>query len=369
MESTENEPVLNVDELNSGQELTESAGDNLENNEEVASESTNNNSENNDDDFEIEAFDPKAFAAREEKEEEEEEKVNTEEEDDIPAWPDIDEVESSKEEEKEKVVSESSEPVSENENNKDSSNEEVTQDHFKSFTNQLGLEAENIEELKEVLNSIVEENNKLREQPVRTESNKRLDDLNNFLKLEDELLVRKSFEADGLKEDKLDYAIDRLLDTGLIEVEALKIRNNIDKAIKAESQNIINKREQESAKQEQDHTEAVESFGNYMQSIDTLFSFKITGNPDKLPEVRRSHTEYVTSGKYLKEITESEKNLAESSWLWRNRDVLKNALVNNGRQNGRKEILDKIGIPDKRKPQRFMNPADTGDFDPAKFLK
>ena len=157
MESTENEPVLNVDELNSGQELTESAGDNLENNEEVASESTNNNSENNDDDFEIEAFDPKAFAAREEKEEEEEEKVNTEEEDDIPAWPDIDEVESSKEEEKEKVVSESSEPVSENENNKDSSNEEVTQDHFKSFTNQLGLEAENIEELKEVLNSIVEE--------------------------------------------------------------------------------------------------------------------------------------------------------------------------------------------------------------------
>ena len=367
MESTENEPVLNVDETNSGQELTEGAGESLENNEEVVSEEESN------DDFKIDSFDPKAFSAQEEKEEGEEKEVE-EEEDDTPAWPDLEEVnddvnDSEEEVGEDNIVNNDSEADSETNSDEDYYTEEVTQDHFKSFTNQLGLEAENIEELKEVLNNIVKENNKLREQPKNVESNKRLDDLNNFLKLEDELLVRKSFEADGLKEDKLDYAIDRLLDTGLIEVEALKIRNNIDKAIKTESQNVINKREQESAKQEQDHTEAVESFGNYMQGIDTLFSFKITGNPDKLPEVRKSHTEYVTSGKYLKEITESEKNLAESSWLWRNRDVLKNALVNNGRQNGRKEILDKIGIPDKRKPQRFTNPTDTGDFDPAKFLK
>tara|TARA_R110002074_G_scaffold51280_2_gene129742 strand:- start:38817 stop:39920 length:1104 start_codon:yes stop_codon:yes gene_type:complete len=365
MESTENEPVLNVDELNSGQELTESAGDNLENNKEVVSENTNS-----DDDFKIEAFDPKAFSSREEEEEETEEKTEEEEEDNTLAWPDLESKEEKTEEEKTEEEKTEEEQIvnKESEDNNENNNSEVTQEQFKTFTNELGLEVENIDELKQVLNELVEENNKLKEGPVSVVSNKRLDDLNNFLKLEDELLVRKSFEADGLKEDKLDYAIDRLLDTGLIEVEALKIRNNIEKAVKAENQNIINKREQESAKQEESHTEAVESFGNYMQSVDTLFSFKITGNPDNLPEVRKNHTEYVTSGKYLKEITESEKTLAESSWLWRNRDVLKNALINNGRQNGRREILDKIGVPDKRKPQRFTNPTDTGDFDPAKFL-
>ena len=379
MENTEqerNEPVLNVEESTAGDNLVQegqASTEQIENKNNEVTEQTEVES----DSHEIEAFDPKAFAATEETVEEsleEEGKEEGEEEDNGMAWPDLEDVSETNEEEEEakepvKEDVNESEIVNETENNEQVNSSEVTQEHFKAFTNELGLEAESIDELKEVLNSIVEENNKLRESSNNPESSKRLDDLNNFLKLEDELLVRKSFEADGLKDDKLDYAIDRLLDTGLIEVEALKIRNNIDRAIKAESQNITNKREQEAAKQQQDHTDAIESFGNYMQSVDTLFSFKITGNPEKLPEVRKNHTEYVTSGKYLKEITQSEKTLAESSWLWRNRDVLKNALINNGRQNGRREILDKIGLPDKRKPQRFNNPTDTGDFDPAKFLQ
>ena len=375
MENTEqerNEPVLNVEESTAGDNLVQegqASTEQIENKNNEVTEQTEVES----DSHEIEAFDPKAFAATEETVEESLEEEGKEEDNGM-AWPDLEDVSETNEEQEEakepvKEDVNESEIVNETENNEQVNSSEVTQEHFKAFTNELGLEAESIDELKEVLNSIVEENNKLRESSNNPESSKRLDDLNNFLKLEDELLVRKSFEADGLKDDKLDYAIDRLWDTGLIEVEALKIRNNIDRAIKAESQNITNKREQEAAKQQQDHTDAIESFGNYMQSVDTLFSFKITGNPEKLPEVRKNHTEYVTSGKYLKEITQSEKTLAESSWLWRNRDVLKNALINNGRQNGRREILDKIGLPDKRKPQRFNNPTDTGDFDPAKFLQ
>ena len=104
-----------------------------------------------------------------------------------------------------------------------------------------------------------------------------------------------------------------------------------------------------------------------MQSIDTIGDFKLTGNPEKLSEVRKNHTEYVTSGKYLNEITENEKTLAESAWLWRNRDVLKKAMINNGRQNGRKEILDQIQRPETNKPQRFVTP-DNGEFDPKAFM-
>lgn len=383
MESTENqnEPVLNVEETTSGDSLTQQAG-----------ESENNNSSNNeesveqkkeglpDKEYELDSFDPSAFMARNEGSNEEN-KDNNGSLDDTDngdlAWPELTADNDSEpnntenKETSEQPVNEATESQ-EVSNNQETPKVEVTQEHFKAFTSELGLDAQNIDELKEVLNHIVEENNKLSKQlesPNQPVSNKRLDDLNNFLKLDDSDLVRKSLEAEGLKDEKLDYAVERLMDTGLIDVEALKVRNGIEKAIKSENEKVINEREQNVAKQAESHTQAVEAFGNYMQGVDSLFSFKLTGNPDKLPEVRRNHTDYVTSGKYLKEITESEKNLAESSWLWRNREVLKNALVNNGRQNGRKEILDKIGVPDKRTPQRFTNPVDTGDFDPRKFLQ
>jgi hypothetical protein len=373
MESTENqnEPVLNVEETTSGESLTQQAGDS-ENNNPVDNESVSNKKEESLDEkeYELDSFDPAAFMNRDEDSSSEEEEEGSSDDNNDLAWPELsNDSESSEETE----VAENEEVVNNEEtSNQEVTSNEVTQDQFKSFTNQLGLEAENIEELKEVLNHIVEENNKLTKQlesPNQPVTNKRLDDLNNFLKLDDVDLVRKSLEAEGLKDDKLQYAVDRLTDTGLIDVEALKVRNGIEKAITSENQKIINEREETVAKQQESHTQAVESFGNYMQGVDSLFSFKLTGNPDNLPEVRRNHTDYVTSGKYLKEITESEKNLAESSWLWRNREVLKNALVNNGRQNGRKEILDKIGVPDKRTPQRFTNPVDTGDFDPRKFVQ
>ena len=386
MESTENqnEPVLNVEETTSGDSLAQQAG-----------ESENSNSSNNeesvgqkeeglpDKEYELDAFDPTAFMARDEKNNEEDKNKDSNLDDadngDL-AWPDLPSDSNSEldnadnsgnAETSEQPVNEATESQ-EVSNNEETPKVEVTQEHFKAFTSELGLDAQNIDELKEVLNHIVEENNKLNKQlesPNQPVSNKRLDDLNNFLKLDDSDLVRKSLEAEGLKDEKLDYAVERLMDTGLIDVEALKVRNGIEKAIKSENEKVINEREQNVAKQAESHTQAVEAFGKYMQGVDSLFSFKLTGNPDKLPDVRRNHTDYVTSGKYLKEITESEKNLAESSWLWRNREVLKNALVNNGRQNGRKEILDKIGVPDKRTPQRFTNPVDTGDFDPRKFLQ
>jgi hypothetical protein len=387
MESTENQndPVLNVEETSAGQSLTEEAGNSneTESSNKTADAVEGQEEKAGEENDELGYFDPKAFMANNEEDDNKSESENNSldnTDDGDLAWPDLttnDDSESDNTDNTENKET-SEQPVNEEvANNEIPSNEEiskveVTQEHFKAFTSELGLNAESIDELKEVLNNIVEENNKLSKQLEsgnNSVSNKRLDDLNNFLKLDDTDLVRKSLEAEGLKDDKLEYAVERLMDTGLIEVEALKVRNNIDKAIKAESQSIIDKREQEAAKQQESHKEAVESFGNYMQSVDSLFSFKLTGNPDKLPEVRKNHTEYVTSGTYLKEITSSEQTLAESSWLWRNREVLKNALINNGRQNGRKEILDKIGSPDRSNPQRFTSPIDSGEFDPKKFLQ
>ena len=369
MEVNENNdvPVFNAEE-SAGEGLLNSAG----NESEQSVDTTGQQEENKEEEFEVEAFDPKAFMATNSVEEDAND-TNTEtstdsDDSDALAWPDLptDTDIQSTEDTNSDTTAEAQEQTQEQTEERAV---ELTNDHFKAFTSELGLNADSMDELKEVLSDLVEENRKLKEGSQETVTNKRIDDLKNFLKLDDEQLVRRSLEADGLTGDKLDYAVDRMLDTGMIDVEALKIRNNIDKAIKSESQNVIQAREAEVAKQQKERDEAVESFGKYMQSIDTLFDFKLTGNPDNLPNVRKNHTEYVTSGKYLSEITASEQSLAESSWLWRNREVLKNALINNGRQNGRREILDQIGNPDTGRPQRFTAPSDPGVFDPKKFMQ
>ncbi len=365
VEENNDAPVLNVEETQSGEGLVDSAGS-TESQKENSEETNESDNTSKEEDQEIDAFDPKAFLNTESSVDsnEDSEKQGTDESDDSQAWPDLpndtsDDLGSddSKNEDNE------SERTPESENTP----VDINKEQFDLFTKELGIEASSIDEIKDALASIIEENTKLKESSVPNETNKRVEDLEKFSKLDDENLVRKSLEADGLTGDKLDHTIDRLLDSGLIDVEALKIRNNVEKAIQSERQNIVKSRDDEQAKLVQDQEEAVESFSKFMQSTDTLFDFKLTNNPDNLPAVRKNHTEYVTSGKYLNEITSSEQNLAESSWLWRNREVLKNAMINNGRQNGRKEILDQIGRPETNKPQRFVTP-DNGEFDPKAFM-
>lgn len=354
-------PVLNTEELSAGSSLVEGLNE--------TNEKTNTTPEK--DEMQIDSFDPKAFAAKENVSDSNNgnnttNSSNNADDDSFGlSWPDLDDSSSNSGNETPTAKDNNVTEDKKGDNNKPALNQEA----FKTFAAELGLEADNIDEIKETFQRLVEENIKLKENSKEPISNKKIDDLNKFLKLDDETLVRKSFEADGLTGEKLDYAVDRLTDTGLIDVEALKIRNNIDRAIKAESQNVIKAKEAEIAKQEESREQAVKSFSDYMQRTDSLYGFKLTGNPDKLPDVRKNHIEYVTSGRYLAEISANEQTLAESSWLWRNRETLKNALINNGRQNGRKEILDRIGYPDRSIPQRFTNPIDTGEFDPKKFLQ
>ena len=356
-EITENNdaPVLNVDEANSGDSLIENSGEQQET-QEAQTQETQDQQE-----VEIDAFDPQAFLQGDSLEETKEEvKEEVKEEDDAAAWPDID---GSSETVKEEVKGETKEEVKEEEKNS------LDPEQFKLFTNELGIEAESIDDIKNALEKITKENKELKEAGIPKESNKKVEDLENFSKLDDESLVRKSYEADGLTGEKLENVIDRLLDSGMMDIEALKIRNNIDKAIQGERLNIEEAKKSEVAKQQQERQDAVESFSKFMQSTDTLFDFKLTGNPDNLPNVRKNHIEYVTSGKYISEITSDEKSLAESAWLWRNRETLKKAMINNGRQNGRKEILDQINKPESSKPQRFTNPQNPGEFNPKEFMK
>jgi len=388
-ENNEAAPVLNADEASNenagGETLANSVGS------EVVEASVETSVDNNEE-AEPAEFDPQAFAGVGEPaatdENSEVEAENTEEKttenagtdndggdsddgDDF-VWPDL-HTNSSEEEDKE-VSSEEKQTESTEIKDENSSQEAegttLTDDQFKQFAKDLGLEANNLEEVKTVLDDLVKENKQLKEEVQYSgNTNKKIEDLEKFLKLDDENLMRKSLEADGLTGEKLDNAIEKYTNTGLLDVEALKVRSTLDKAIQSERQAIVKGQEAEVAKQQESRMESVKSFTEYMQSQDSLFGFKLTGDPDNLPKVRENHVEYVTSGKYLSEITSSEENLAQSSWLWRNREVLQKAFSNNGRQSGRAEILNKIGNPEKTTSTTFSEPGKPNEFDPQKFMK
>ncbi len=232
-EENNDAPVLNVEETQTGEGLVESAGTS-ENNEETPKVENNEEAPNQKEEEEIEAFDPSAFMERNVDVEDNGNGEGKEEnDDDAQSWPDLP-TENTESTESESSNSENGEANAEGSETPESQSANIDNDQFKLFTKELGLEADSIDEVKDALASILEENAKLKEGSIPKEKNKRIEDLEKFSKLDDTDLVRKSLEADGLTGDKLDHTIDRLLDSGLIDVEALKIRNNVDKAIQSE---------------------------------------------------------------------------------------------------------------------------------------
>ena len=239
---------------------------------------------------------------------------------------------------------------------------------YETFIKELGIEAKDINELKDVLNSLVEENKKLKSSPEQI-VNKKIEEYQKFLNLDDETLVRKSFEADGLKGEKIDKAIEKMVDTGLIEIEATKIRNTLDKAIQSESESIKQSKQSEIAKQQKEREDAVREIHDFMSKKDSLLGFKLTSKPDQLPVIQKQHAEYVTSGNYLADITQSAETMAESAWLWKNREVLKKALQNRGVQQARKEIFENLGHAELGSATRLTAPDNNSEFDPKKFIQ
>ena len=100
-----------------------------------------------------------------------------------------------------------------------------------------------------------------------------------------------------------------------------------------------------------------------------MFGFKIASTPEKANEIRKSHQEYIVSGKFLQDITQTEKSLADCAWLWANKDVILKAMQTKGFNSGRRDVLDKIGNPDANANSRtFADPKGSGEFNPSKFM-
>lgn len=241
----------------------------------------------------------------------------------------------------------------------------LTDDHYVAFAKELGIEANSLDELKTALKTLETENEQLKS--TGTVTNDKITKLQGYKKLSTEELVRKDLEAQGFKGDELETTLDTLKDNGMLDIEARKINNAIDKAVELEKNSLTQRSQEEDAKQLASRDKNVKELQTYLGTQDEMFGFKMAKDEESLVKVRDDHHKYITSGSYLNEITKDNQSLAESAFLWKNRKVLFNALKNNGLQQGRAEVLNDLGLPDDNKTVRLPDPGGKGEFDPKKF--
>lgn len=243
----------------------------------------------------------------------------------------------------------------------------LTDEHFTAFASELGIKATNMTELKEAMLELEADNKRLQESSGGNVTNKKINSLQEYLKLNSKELLEKDLEAQGFSGDKLSEALDTLQDNGMLEIEATKVRNAINGSIKREQDSLTQGSKDADAKQTADRDNSVKELQTYLNSQTDMFGFKMAKDEESLTKVRDNHHKYITSGSFLQEITKDNESLAESAWLWRNRTTLLKAARNNGLQRGRSEILSDLGNPDTGGSGTYADPSGKGKFDPSKF--
>mgnify|MGYP007071974550 FL=1 len=243
----------------------------------------------------------------------------------------------------------------------------LTDEHFSAFAEELGINAKSMTELKDAMLELEADNKRLQESSGNNVTSKKITALESYLKFDDKELLQKDLEAQGFKGEQLEEAMDTLQDNGMLKVEAAKVRNAINSSIQNERSAITKESRDKDAKQLKDREDSVRALGSYLNKQNEMFGFKMAKDEESLGKVRDSHHKYITSGSFLKDITKNNESLAESAWLWKNRETLLKAARNGGLQQGRSEILNDMHNPDTDKGGGFVSPDGKGEFSVSKF--
>lgn len=210
---------------------------------------------------------------------------------------------------------------------------------------------------------------KLTEYKTQNVKSDKITKLRNFVSMEDKELVKKDLEMQGFKEEKLDEALEIYDANGTMDIEAQKIRNTLNKAIRNEEHNELNRERDNEARLQKERDDSMVELKNHLEKTETMFGFKMAKDSDSLNKVRGDHYEYITSGSFLKSVTESNQNVSEAAWLWKNKDTILKAMKNQGYQKGKKEILDNIQRPEIPGTTRILDPTGKSDeFNPNSFM-
>jgi len=97
-----------------------------------------------------------------------------------------------------------------------------------------------------------------------------------------------------------------------------------------------------------------------------MFGFAMAKDKESLGKVQKGHLNYITSGKFMNDVYESEESVAEVAWFVKNKKTIINAIRNKSLQQGKEAILNDISEPEVITTQRYKDPK-SDSFDPKAF--
>ena len=240
--------------------------------------------------------------------------------------------------------------------------EEQTDIDWKAVAKTLGLdENTSVDEIKQKLQpqEKVEE-----KEVVEPQMNDNATRLNEFLKLSDKELLAEEMKADGMAEDKIEEALDKMEDSGLLVREAHRIRRQLESAIKQEAQQAqLQAVEQEKLQKQQAETNRKE-LQTYIKTMENFMGGKVN-NKDKQEAYK-----YIVSGDMQQDIWKSHTNASEVAMFLLYKDKFAKILRAQGLEDGKASILNKITSPSlKGKSKPAFETKDSEAFDPAAFMR
>jgi len=245
----------------------------------------------------------------------------------------------------------------------------ISNEFFSSLKEKIGVEVKNEEELGQVLEQLAIQNMELKKaSEAAGVTNDRIKKIETILKMEDEEILRKDFELNGFNEDQINKAIETLQDNGTLDIEALKIRKNLENYVVNERTREVEARREADAMRQQQTAKEQEELKNYLSKTDSMFGLKMAKTDAGVEKAREKHFSYITSGDFFGEITKDNESLAQVAWLWKYKDKILKAMTNRGDSTGKRQVLDNMENPSKKITKTLPDADNSGGFDPNLFL-
>jgi hypothetical protein len=228
----------------------------------------------------------------------------------------------------------------------------------------LGIEAENIDDLYKQVEGAMQERAMYQRSKY---TNKNIENWKKALSLEDRDIVYRNYLAEGASKEAAEEMTNNLEANGMLKDKSHEIRVAIRSSINRETDRLEQSDKQSVAMQQKREEEARQQLKSHLDKTETMFGFKMA-KPDKLDNTRKDHFDYIQSGKFGKEVMSSPEVLSEVAWFTRHRKQIIKALMNKGIQTGKEELLKDIQNPSDNDSLRIPTPDGNSEFNASKFI-
>ena len=194
-------------------------------------------------------------------------------------------------------------------------------------------------------------------------NNETVTQLSQFLKLQDKDLLAEEMKADGMGEDEIEEVLDKMDDSGILKREAYRIRRQLKAAIEAEKTAGLNKLAMEDKTKKEQAVANRKELQSHLKQMETFMGGRVS-KKDKQDVYK-----YITSGKMAEDIWQSHGNATKAAMYMLFERKFAKILRNQGLEDGKASILDKITSPNLSGKSRPSYKVDDGKFDPAVFTR